>query len=259
MATAGLSIRGWSRRAVVIASVMVIVFVLILPVPMTGLAYLPLNWPKAAQVGEAYGGASAVISGLAFFGIAVSLLLQWRQLRSSLLFAIKQRHFELVRLTLDNPRYLFVDGQQVTQDPDATLKVFGNLVVNHWALAWDLGFMSESALRDSAKRLFEAAIARDWWLAWGKSYLLAEGREEFFRIMSQECEVAQSDALLRHSQLTSNVASLATATRTRSTVAKIRSDNLAAAGIGMLIGVSVTATLLRKKRRPARRNVFRRS
>jgi len=167
---------------------------LLSPLPMVWLRSQRTDWDELSQVGEAYGGASALLSGIALSGIAVSLLLQWRQLRSSLLYSIKQRHFELVKLTLDDPRFLYVDGTEVAADPEARLKVYGNLLVNHWALTWDLGFMDEAALRENARRFFRSATARAWWTTWGRSYLGVRHRRRFVEALTDECERATHEA-----------------------------------------------------------------
>ena len=39
------------------------------------------NWHDLSEIGQAYGGVSAILSGLAFCGIAGSLVLQWRQVQ----------------------------------------------------------------------------------------------------------------------------------------------------------------------------------
>jgi len=181
-----------SRILVVALSFAVVVAGIVLsPLALTWLGDSSADWKLLADVGQAYGGASAILSGLAFCGIATSLILQWRQFRSSLLYSVKQRHFELVKLALENPEFLYVDGEEVARDPDVQLKVYGNLLVNHWAMTWDMGFMTESALRQSGRRLFLSTLARDWWLTWGTSYLGTRRRQRFVQILNDEAGAAE--------------------------------------------------------------------
>jgi hypothetical protein len=62
-----------------------------------------LDWNRLSDIGQAFGGVSAVLSALAFCAIAASLLLQWRQLRMTTVIAARERHFDLVRLAVDDP------------------------------------------------------------------------------------------------------------------------------------------------------------
>jgi len=160
------------------------------PVALAWLSRLSLDWANLANIGEAYGAASAILSGMALAGIVVSLAIQWRQNRINQMYGVAQRHLELVKLALDDPRYLYVDGDDVASDPNAKLKVYANLLVGHWAMAWDLGFMREQTLRRSAQRLFGSGIARSWWARWGQSFRSPRGRRRFFEILNSEFELA---------------------------------------------------------------------
>ncbi|WP_173164127.1 DUF6082 family protein [Phytohabitans suffuscus] len=144
------------------------------------------DWDLLANVGDAYAGVSAILSSLAFCGVAASLLLQWRQNRMTQLYSFKQQHLEIAKLALQDPRFLYVDGVDPTLDTDATLKVYANLVVSHWAMAWDLRMMSEHTVRANASRLFGDRISREWWDSWRFSYLTSRGRKRFVRILDEE-------------------------------------------------------------------------
>ncbi|HET8662380.1 MAG TPA: DUF6082 family protein [Micromonosporaceae bacterium] len=158
--------------------------VLLSPIPLTWLAGQEVDWNSLASVGAAYSAAANVFSSLAFCGIVLSLFLQWRQNRMILLFSYKQQHMELAKLALDNPQFLYVDG--VSADPDAALKVYANLLVSHWAIAWDLGIANDDSTRVNARRLFKQEVARDWWDTWKFSYLSSKRRRRFFQIVDQE-------------------------------------------------------------------------
>jgi len=142
------------------------------------------DWPLLANVGEAYGGTATMLSSVAVLGVAASLVLQWRQNRTVQLYSLKQQHLELVKLALDSPEFLYVDGIQA--DPEGRLKAYANLLVSHWAMAWDLGLMPEPRLRINAARLLRQAVARSWWAAWQTSYLTVKGRRRFVEIMNEE-------------------------------------------------------------------------
>ncbi|MEU5553186.1 DUF6082 family protein [Micromonospora sp. NPDC047793] len=130
---------------------------------MTWLVDLPVQWSHLSDMGQAYGGTSAVLSGLALASVSASLLMQSSLNRISQLHSIRQRQFDIVKLALDNPRYLYVDGSAAISDPGNHLKVYANLFVSHWAMVWDLAEMREDTLHVVASRLFESAVAREWW------------------------------------------------------------------------------------------------
>jgi hypothetical protein len=169
------------------------------------------DWHQLADVGQVYGSASAVLTGVGLCGIAVSLLMQWRQNRITQVYSIRQRQFELVKLALDNPRYLYVEGPAVASDPHSELKVYANLLVGHWAMSWDLGVTNEQLLRASAARLFSTSAAREWWTTWGHSYLTSRRRRRFFNILTFEC----SQAMILASQPTKGTNNEEGASKTR--------------------------------------------
>jgi len=116
--------------------------------------------------------------------------MQRRQNRLALLYSVRDRQFELVKLALDNPQFLYIESPDVISDTTAKMKVYANLMVGHWALLWDLGILRDHTLHALAARLFTTAITRDWWATWGNSYLDYRPRR-FFEIMSIECRKAQ--------------------------------------------------------------------
>ncbi|WP_327038214.1 DUF6082 family protein [Micromonospora maris] len=185
----------WGRRVLIpLLTVLSVGLIAFSPIAMTWMADLPVQWGQLSDMGQAYGATSAVLSGLALAGVSASLLIQSSLNRISQLHSIRQRQFDIVKLALDNPRYLYVDGAAAVADPDNSLKVYANLFVGHWAMVWDLSEMREDTLRTVARRLFEAQLARDWWRANGQSYLSSRKRKKFFEILSEECDIAANVA-----------------------------------------------------------------
>jgi hypothetical protein len=142
------------------------------------------DWPLLASVGDAYGGTATMLSSVAVLGVAASLLLQWRQNRMIQLYSLKQQHLEIVKIALESPEFLYVDGVQ--SDPEGRLKVYANLLVSYWAMAWDLGLMSVPTLRANAARLLRQPVARRWWETWQSGYLTFKGRKRFVQIVNEE-------------------------------------------------------------------------
>jgi hypothetical protein len=95
--------RGSARNAILLLfAAVAVVSTVASPIAMQWLAGRSVDWARLSNVGQAYGGVSAVLSALAFCGIAVSLAFQWQQVRISQVVASRERHFELVRLTAEH-------------------------------------------------------------------------------------------------------------------------------------------------------------
>jgi hypothetical protein len=122
-----------------------------------------LPWPALSDVGQAYGGASALLSGAALCGVGASLILQSRQMRQELINLDRQRHFDLVKLALDNPEFFEVmDPGVITTHQDRQI-VFANLTMNYWLALWELGEIAESELRKLTSTMFRHRGALEWW------------------------------------------------------------------------------------------------
>ncbi len=180
---------------VVLACAAVVVLVVLWPFYIGAIAQRKVDWTTPANMGEAYGGASALLSGLAFCGIAISLFVQWRQTQVSLIYSARQRHFELVRLALTDPRYLSVTDIYVEGDDTAPLKAYGSLVLNHWALLWDLGLMDEAAIRRDAAKLFQNPMMYKWWATTGGQWQTGRSsrRNRFMRLLNDEYRLASAN------------------------------------------------------------------
>jgi hypothetical protein len=146
------------------------------------------DWERLGNTGQAYGGTSAILSGLALCGVAASLLLQWRQARIVQLYSARHHQLDLARLVLENSDALVVEGAAASTDPHASSMVIANQWVASWATAWQLGAIDEDGLRDCGRRLFEVGYLRDWWRAFGSSYATSARGRRFVEILNRECE-----------------------------------------------------------------------
>lgn len=133
------------------------------------------DWRELSDVGQAYGGISAILSGLAFCGIASSLLLQWRQVRLTQLLTTRERHFELVKLGLEDPS-LRPPGSSGESAAEIRQWAYFNLWVSHWAMLWDTGSTSSVQLRRNFDGLFCDEAALDWWGKFGLSWNTDTGK-----------------------------------------------------------------------------------
>jgi len=96
------------------ALVLVVAAVLMSPLLMVHLSSKGLPWQQLADIGQAYGGASALLSAAALCGVVASLLFQRRQVRQELAEMDRQQHIELMRIALEHP-----DGKHALSAPKA--------------------------------------------------------------------------------------------------------------------------------------------
>ena len=185
-------------------------FVIWSPLLMYELLGESMPWPRLADVGEAYGGASALLSAAALSGIGASLFLQSRQMRQELMSLDKQRHFELVKLALDNPEFFeILDGGPLDAQ-DGKRRVYANLTLTYWLAIWELGEIGDGELRILTSTMFRSRVSRDWWGQVNRSWITVRGRrrKQFMRIVHEEwaaanilsavdSEAGTSDSVLR--------------------------------------------------------------
>ncbi|WP_203726454.1 DUF6082 family protein [Paractinoplanes durhamensis] len=157
------------------------------PVLMLLAVQLPLPWNQLGDAGQAYGATSAVLSGLALLGVAVSLVIQQRQHRMTEEQTVRQRHFDLVRLTLDNMKFLNSWGFVPQVDYDPALIGFSNLVLTYWLMLFRIGHMDEEMLRTNARGFFAGQVGRDHWRQDGESWpAIGERDKKFVEILNEE-------------------------------------------------------------------------
>jgi hypothetical protein len=163
-------------------------FVIWSPLLMYQLLGESMPWPRLADVGEAYGGASALLSAAALSGIGASLFLQSRQMRQELMSLDKQRHFELVKLALDNPEFFeILDGGPLDAQ-DGKRRVYANLALTYWLAMWELGEIGDAELRSLTSTMFNSRVSRDWWQQVNGYWITVHSRRrrQFIRIVQEQ-------------------------------------------------------------------------
>jgi hypothetical protein len=147
-----------------------------------------MPWARLADAGEAYGGISAFLSGAALCGIGASLIVQSRQMRQELTSLDKQRHFDLIKLALDNPELLEVVGVSRSPTRADRQMIFANLMMNYWLAMWELGEIGEAELRNLTAEMFRNGTSRSWWRQQdGKWQTVRTRRRRYFmRVVHEE-------------------------------------------------------------------------
>jgi Family of unknown function (DUF6082) len=105
---------------------------------------------------------SIVISAIALVGAAISLILQARQLRMSLLQSLRTTHAETIRMAFDHPEIVAkVEGDD---DPELVAKTaYVNWNMQHLKMTFLLKSTSRDLLQSEAERMFQAQFVRDFW------------------------------------------------------------------------------------------------
>jgi hypothetical protein len=177
----------------------ILVLVVASPIVLKLVAKIPgVNWTLLSNVGQTYGAISALLSALALGGVVISILYQSRDVRTAREDAARSRHFELLKMEMDNPAYMEVMaapwGQSVGLcDYDSLLKDhFVHMWVTFWEGRYKLGEMSNDELRLDASGLFKSLEGRRYWLkARAVKFELYKGRLlRFAKIVDMEYEKA---------------------------------------------------------------------
>jgi hypothetical protein len=162
-----------SLRNIRIAVILIVSVLLTLcsPLLMTWAVRRNLPWSELSNVGEAYGGASALLSAAALCGIGASLIFQQRQLRQEIVNIDRQRHFELMKLGLENPDLLEAVDPRAGSSKELRKIIFANITVGYWLAVWELDEMTDRELRFNLATMFESDVAWKWWEKAGHSWI----------------------------------------------------------------------------------------
>jgi hypothetical protein len=150
-----------------------------------------VGWSKLSDIGQAYGALAAVLTALSLGALAVSVLLQARDARTTQEHGARMLHFELVRMAI-NDRHL---GMWRTATKRETRRQqYANLWVMLWKTLYRLGDMSDDDLRLTVQReLFgneaDVEFGHRFWERTREAYFTnIRGRRErrFYTIMEDE-------------------------------------------------------------------------
>jgi hypothetical protein len=170
----------------IVTAAFILALVILSPFALRAIANREDDWQTLSAVGQAYGAVSAVLSALALCGIALSLLLQWRQVRIAQIITARERQFELIQLGLTNPELIYARIDGISDDvlPHAQ---YANLWVAHWKLLWDLKLVREPEVAHLAAELFTDDTARLWWEKVGPHWNISGSRRSnrFVKIMME--------------------------------------------------------------------------
>ncbi|MFG1838032.1 DUF6082 family protein [Micromonospora sp. NPDC049175] len=124
------------------------------------------DWERLADIGQAYGSVSVLLSALALVGVAAATISQNRQSRIALEYAQRDQHALLLKMAIDDASLMECWGS-LAQEPDPERRrqhAYINLTLNFWASTWQLGGMPESQVRGLlAAEIFATEVGLSFW------------------------------------------------------------------------------------------------
>ena len=179
--------------AVFVGVILILSLVLLSPILLRQLGiFTSANWAQLSEIGQTYGAASAVLSGIALIGISLSLLIQARQARNERIRLVFERHTQLLTMELEHlDIYGPVFGLNPPPGIDARQFLFCTMVMNYQRLGFLTGTILEEDLRgEGLPDMFGAEPTRIWWESvkhlWLNSPGLDRRDRKFARIVEDE-------------------------------------------------------------------------
>lgn len=122
------------------------------------------DWERLSLIGQSYGAISAVLAAAAVIAVALTLIVQQRQMREARRLAIRQFHTDLLAMAIDKPELLQAWGQ--TPQPEGAeprLTTYTNLVLNYFVLLHQTGSADLQEIRLHLKFMATSEWARSYW------------------------------------------------------------------------------------------------
>lgn len=161
-----------SKRALLVSALIAVVVAVLALVAVSPLALRQLaslhgvHWSQLSDIGQTYGAASALLTGLALIGVVGSMVFQVRAIRISQEQATREQHAHLVEMALTDPVYQRAWGglHDVYGNSDKYRQHgYINLIMSFWRDHYVLGELREHELRSLAASLFRGEAGRAFW------------------------------------------------------------------------------------------------
>lgn len=191
--------RALLASALISVAVTVLVLVALSPLALRQLGFIRgVHWSQLSNIGQTYGAASALLTGLALIGVVGSMVFQVRAIKVSREQAMREQHAHLVEMALTDPIYQRAwGGLYDAYGSTDRYRQHGyiNLIVSFWQNNYVLGGSSDQVLRGVAASMFRGEAGRDFWADTSDMRLQsAEGgrNKRFCQIMEEEYQKAIS-------------------------------------------------------------------
>lgn len=154
------------------------------------------TWERLSLIGQTYGAASALLSALALVGIAITLVLQAREVKVSREQGQRILHVDLLKMAMDNPLYRRAWGPVLGDGEEDRQHLYVNLIVSEWQVSFEIGTMGEALLRAEAASLFRGEPGRRFWRNARQVRLAtssARRERRFHQILDEEYRKAEAE------------------------------------------------------------------
>jgi len=178
--------------ALSIAVLVVLVLVVLSPLALKQLGSLRgVNWAQLSNIGQTYGAASALLTGLALVGVAGSMVFQVRAIQVSREQASREHHAHLVEMASTDPVYqrCWAEEPAAFGTDRYRQQAYLNLIVSNWENEYVLGSFPEHAMRSTFAGLFRGEAGREFWARTGDMRLKASRNRQYRRF----CQIMEEE------------------------------------------------------------------
>jgi hypothetical protein len=188
----------YGTRVTLIAILVATIIVIILaPLGMEWIAKASRDWVRLGNVGQAYGGVSALISAIALAGVVGSLLIQARQHSLDRITLTRSRQAQIYAIVREEPElYWPVVGNDYNNDDSVRREIFVLEYFHYFATGYLTGLFSEESLREETlPRFFRYQENREFWEIANRQWALSPSNrreQRFTRIMNEELARAKA-------------------------------------------------------------------
>jgi hypothetical protein len=159
--------RAVPASALIAVAVIIVALVALSPLALKELSFIHgVNWPQLSNIGQTYGAASALLTGLALIGVVGSMVFQVRAIKVSRNQAVREQHAHLIEMALTDPLYQRAwGGLHDFYGSSDRYRQHGyiNLIISFWQNDYVLGGLPDHKLRALASDLFRGEAGRDFW------------------------------------------------------------------------------------------------
>jgi len=153
--------------ALIAAVVGVLALVIISPLALRELSSLRgVYWSQLSNIGQTYGAASALLTGLALIGVVGSMVFQVRAIQVSREQGIREQHAHLIEMALADPVYQRAWGglyNMYGSTDKYRQHGYINLIISFWHDHYALGGLRENEMRGLFSGLFRGEAGQDFW------------------------------------------------------------------------------------------------
>jgi hypothetical protein len=148
------------------------------------------DWVEVANIGQAYGAASAMLASLALGVVSASLWMQRSQIKHDQKAILRQSTRDIVTVAMHQPKFGQCWGARFAPDHvDESLFFYTSSVVNLWSHAWEDRLLTEEQARSFMRQFFGSEVPRMFWERhgdWHHPRRTLNRTDRFIALMNEE-------------------------------------------------------------------------